>query len=188
MHDPADADMTALAAATPLPDDGEHGNLKLSGVDTFSPAPSQPGSPTLQRHELGQLQHAQWEVTSSANASANLSMSSLYGRDDRSRGARGGGRDEEEEGHFDSEKLRRAGGDGDGDGRDGTGEGGFVSGPGEHEHEHGARGRSGRASAGSSSGDESYAILDRDPGSGTEDAGLVLRRRTRQRATGADAE
>ena len=180
--------MTALAAATPLPDDGEHGNLKLSGVDTFSPAPSQPGSPTLQRHELGQLQHAQWEVTSSANASANLSMSSLYGRDDRSRGARGGGRDEEEEGHFDSEKLRRAGGDGDGDGRDGTGEGGFVSGPGEHEHEHSARGRSGRASAGSSSGDESYAILDRDSGSGTEDAGLVLRRRTRQGATGDDAE
>ncbi|PIL36141.1 hypothetical protein GSI_01801 [Ganoderma sinense ZZ0214-1] len=194
VHDSAeDADMTALAAATPLPDDGEHGNLKLSGVDTFSPAPSQPGSPTLQRHEFAQLQTAHWEPDS-VTSSASLSMSSLYGRDSiRGRGTRGGGRDGEEEGHYGSEKLRRAAGDGDGDGVDGTGEGALVGGPGEHEHEHehGAaspRGLSGHVSAGSSSGDESYAILDRDSGSGTEDAGLVLRKRTRQGGTGADAE
>ncbi|PCH43619.1 hypothetical protein WOLCODRAFT_164590 [Wolfiporia cocos MD-104 SS10] len=36
----------------------EEGNLRLSGVGMFSPAPSQPPSPTLARRELGAHAHA----------------------------------------------------------------------------------------------------------------------------------
>ena len=55
---------TCVAASTPLPpdarddfgggdaDDLSAGTLRLAGVDTFSPAPSQPGSPTLSRREF----------------------------------------------------------------------------------------------------------------------------------------
>ena len=182
---------TALAAATPLPDNGDHGNLKLSGVDTFSPAPSQPGSPTLQRHEFAQLQHAHWDmVTSSVPVHVNDSASSLYVCDRGTRGSVGDGAAQEAgEGHYGSEKLRRAGGGGDGDVGDGdrnSGLGVALRAPGEH----GARSPSEYASesAGSSSGDESYTILDRDSGSGMDDAGLVLRRRTRQGVTRAVAE
>ncbi|KAI0775668.1 hypothetical protein BD413DRAFT_652145 [Trametes elegans] len=46
------------ASYFPTPDPAEEeGNLRLAGVGTFSPAPSQPGSPTLQRREFVQHQH-----------------------------------------------------------------------------------------------------------------------------------
>ncbi|KAI9060240.1 hypothetical protein FKP32DRAFT_1613772 [Trametes sanguinea] len=109
----------------------EEGNLELSGVGTFSPAPSQPGSPTLQRREL--FQHAHYGVGSESG----------------------------DEGH----------------GREGE----------EAQAESGAatpRDASGHGRSGSSSGDSSFAMLDRD--SGSEDAGLVLRKRTRRPGTGAD--
>ncbi|KAI0675243.1 hypothetical protein C8Q78DRAFT_1075547 [Trametes maxima] len=109
----------------------EEGNLQLSGVGTFSPAPSQPGSPTLQRRDS--LQHAH------------------YGEHARSE-------------------------DGDeGEGDDGVGSGAATP-----------RDASGHGSGGSSSGDSSFAMVDQD--SGSEDAGVVLRRRTRRPGTGPGEE
>ncbi|KAH9931054.1 uncharacterized protein BXZ73DRAFT_90145 [Epithele typhae] len=54
---PPPAEETTRAAATPLPpvsDDEDllGGNLRLAGVDTFSPAPSLPASPVLSRREF----------------------------------------------------------------------------------------------------------------------------------------
>ncbi|KAI0358383.1 hypothetical protein OH77DRAFT_1397024 [Trametes cingulata] len=112
----------------------EEGNLQLSGVGTFSPAPSQPGSPTLQRRDL--IQHAHYG-----------SYSDLLGTADSG---------EEHEG----------GGSGATTPRDASG--------------HGSAGSS------SSSGDSSFAMLDRD--SGSEDAGVLLRRRTRRPGTGPEGE
>lgn len=113
----------------------EEGNLQLSGVGTFSPAPSQPGSPTLQRREF--IQHApHFGDHLSADAS----------------GTRLGADEGEYEDHDDGGSA----GSGAATPRDMSG--------------------LGSSSAGSSSGDSSFAILDRD--SGSEDAGVVLRRRT----------
>ncbi|KAI0823747.1 hypothetical protein BC628DRAFT_1383158 [Trametes gibbosa] len=114
----------------------EEGNLQLAGVGTFSPAPSQPGSPTLQRREF--LQHA-------AHFGEHLTADSgTYEDHDHD------------------------------DGEDGASAGSGAATP---------RDVSGlrTSSAGSSSGDSSFAILDRD--SGSEDAGVVLRRRTRRSGT-----
>ena len=175
----------SLAAATPLPAEPSaedvDGNLKLSGVDTFSPAPSQPGSPTLQRREFMQHQHAHYGLgpaspSPSLSLSMSLSMTSSFGSGSSlfADGGRAGG-----------EARLRKGGDGDeGDGegggdRDGEGRSGATT----------PRDPSGHGSAGSSSGESSassYAILDRD--SGSEDAGVVLRRRTRKAGTGSGAE
>ncbi|KAI0745832.1 hypothetical protein C8Q76DRAFT_705203 [Earliella scabrosa] len=173
----------SLAAATPLPAEPSaedvDGNLKLSGVDTFSPAPSQPGSPTLQRREFMQHQHAHYGLgpaSPSPSLSMSLSMTSSFGSGSSlfADGGRAGG-----------EARLRKGGDGDeGDGegggdRDGEGRSGATT----------PRDPSGHGSAGSSSSESSassYAILDRD--SGSEDAGVVLRRRTRKAGTGSGAE
>ncbi|KAI8993070.1 hypothetical protein BD414DRAFT_483210 [Trametes punicea] len=115
----------------------EEGNLQLSGVGTFSPAPSQPGSPTLQRREF--LQHAHYGLHAEAWAGSEED-----GRED--------GREEE-----------------------GAGSGAATP-----------RDASGHGSAGSSSGESSFAMLDRD--SGSEDAGVQLRRRTRRPGTEPEAE
>ncbi|TBU33854.1 hypothetical protein BD309DRAFT_951429 [Dichomitus squalens] len=158
---------TARAAATPLPEgDDDTLNLKLSGVDTFSPAPSQPGSPTLQRREFMQHQYAHYGSGTSLydrGGLAGLPHPSFASHDAR------GGRPEKPraDGARDGDRNTRAG--------DGT------TSP---------RGPSGHspASSNGSSGEESYAILDRDAGSGTEDAGtVVLRRRTRQTGTAPGA-
>ncbi|KAI0374089.1 hypothetical protein BV20DRAFT_962059 [Pilatotrama ljubarskyi] len=110
----------------------DEGNLQLSGVGTFSPAPSQPGSPTLQRREF--IQHAHYGLDPGLLDTA------------------------------DSGEEREGGGSGAATPRDASGHG----------------------SAGSSSGDSSFAMLDRD--SGSEDAGVLLRRRTRRPGTGAEGE
>ncbi|KAH9892535.1 hypothetical protein C8Q73DRAFT_698458 [Cubamyces lactineus] len=109
----------------------EEGNLQLSGVGTFSPAPSQPGSPTLQRREF--MQHAHYGYETHAEEDAG------------------------------------SGEEGDGEGL-GLGSGAATP-----------RDTSGHGSAGSSSGESSFAMLDRD--SGSEDAGVLLRRRTRRPGT-----
>ncbi|KAI0328636.1 hypothetical protein GY45DRAFT_1210056, partial [Cubamyces sp. BRFM 1775] len=111
----------------------EEGNLQLSGVGTFSPAPSQPGSPTLQRREF--MQHAHYDYETHAEEDAGS----------------------EEEGAGAGEGL-------------GLGSGAATP-----------RDMSGHGSAGSSSGESSFAMLDRD--SGSEDAGVLLRRRTRRPGT-----
>ncbi|KAJ8469446.1 hypothetical protein ONZ51_g8991 [Trametes cubensis] len=107
----------------------EEGNLQLSGVGTFSPAPSQPGSPTLQRREI--MQHAHYDSETHA------------------------------------EEYAGSGEEGEGEG---LGSGAATP-----------RDTSGHGSAGSSSGESSFAMLDRD--SGSEDAGVLLRRRTRRPGT-----
>ena len=179
----------SLAAATPLPAEPSaedvDGNLKLSGVDTFSPAPSQPGSPTMQRREFMQHQYAHYGSDTSmydrggrdglpgANPNPNPNVNTSASSSPPSNDARGG-----------RPGKPRAGGDRDGD-RNARAVDGTAS----------PRGPSGHRAAGShshsnsgSSGEESYAIVDRDAGSGTEDAGTVmLRRRTRQTGTGSGA-
>ncbi|KAH9949604.1 hypothetical protein B0H21DRAFT_102710 [Amylocystis lapponica] len=59
IHDASAPDPDTLPLTTPPPiyfrnPTEEEGNLRLSGVGTFSPAPSQPPSPTLSRRELSQ--------------------------------------------------------------------------------------------------------------------------------------
>ncbi|CDO75348.1 hypothetical protein BN946_scf184966.g16 [Trametes cinnabarina] len=115
----------------------EEGNLQLSGVGTFSPAPSQPGSPTVQRREL--IQHAHYDAHGA------------YGTGFGEEGGGGGG--QEEAAASGAATPKAAAGHG--------------------------------WSAGSSSGESSFAMLDRD--SGSEDAGLVLRKRTRRPGTGTNA-
>ena len=179
-----DAD-TALAASTPLPPDspddsdpdGLPGNLKLAGVGTFSPAPSQPASPTLQRREL---------LAGGAHAHAHLSPLSplddaatgLYTSPGR-RGARARAHDGRTGGAAAGEAPAERGAEAtDGEGRERQGQG----------QGQGAR-RAARGSAASTSGssESSFALVDRDSGSGSEDAGVVLRRRTRPPGTGAGA-
>lgn len=130
----------------------EEGNLRLAGVGTFSPAPSQPGSPTLQRREF--LQHSHYYDGDAPHRPASASASADSGEDEN-----------EDEG-------------------EGEGEGHAIAGSGA------ATPRDvsglGMSSAGSSSGDSSFAMLDRD--SGSEDAGVVLRRRSRRPGTGPEAE
>ncbi|OJT15769.1 hypothetical protein TRAPUB_4317 [Trametes pubescens] len=131
----------------------EEGNLQLAGVGTFSPAPSQPGSPTLQRREF--LQHSHYyDGAPLRPASASASTSADSGEDEDAGEGEGEGA-----GHAKA-------GSGAATPRD-------VSGL-------------GLSSAGSSSGDSSFAMLDRD--SGSEDAGVVLRRRSRRPGTGPEAE
>ena len=155
----------SLAAGTPLPPEPSEadvdGNLKLSGVGTFSPAPSQPGSPTLQRREFMQHSYAHYGSSNpraqlhpsnpDSDASSLLSFSLS--------GNASGPRAEAEKKDGQEDGDASAGGSGATTPRD----------------------------PGSSSGESSYAILDRDSGSGSEDAGVVLRRRTRPPGTGAGA-
>ncbi|RPD74236.1 hypothetical protein L226DRAFT_535703 [Lentinus tigrinus ALCF2SS1-7] len=155
----------SLVAATPLrplpPELSEEdvdGNLKLSGVDTFSPAPSQPGSPTLQRREFMQHSYAHYGLGASLQMSPSnpdSDVSSILSFS-LSRNADGG--------RAEAEKK-----DGYEDGDASAGGGGATT----------------PRDPGSSSGESSYAMLDRD--SGSEDAGVVLRRRTRPPGTGAGA-
>ncbi|EIW63371.1 uncharacterized protein TRAVEDRAFT_69397 [Trametes versicolor FP-101664 SS1] len=128
----------------------EEGNLRLAGVGTFSPAPSQPGSPTLQRREF--LQHSHYYDGDAPHRPASASTSADSGEDEN-----------EDEGEGEGYAIA---GSGAATPRD-------VSGL-------------GMSSAGSSSGDSSFAMLDRD--SGSEDAGVVLRRRSRRPGTGPEAE
>lgn len=187
-----DSDVS-LAAATPLPPEHEHehedvhGNLKLSGVDTFSPAPSQPGSPTLQRREFMQHQYAHYGFDSmgrapdtdlSSSGSLSLSLSASAGSSSSSSVELADGHMDMHGGRADREARLRNSGESDGD------DANVIDGEGKGDGSSGAttpRDPSGHGSAGSSSGEStsSYAILDRD--SGSEDAGVVLRRRaTRQ--------
>ncbi|KAI0703359.1 hypothetical protein C8T65DRAFT_526526, partial [Cerioporus squamosus] len=78
VHKSSDSsDNVSLAASTPLPpepaEEDVDGNFKLSGVGTFSPAPSQPGSPTLQRREFMQHSYAHYGSHSSrpSNSTSN---------------------------------------------------------------------------------------------------------------------
>ncbi|RDX55057.1 hypothetical protein OH76DRAFT_1397401 [Lentinus brumalis] len=149
----------SLAASTPLPrepsEEDVDGNFKLSGVDTFSPAPSQPGSPTLQRREFLQHSYAHYgshNRHSNSNNSNNSNSDSASSLLSFSLAGNGPCADAEEK-------------DGDGDASPGS------------------SGTTTPRDPGSSSGESSYAMVDRD--SGSEDAGVMLRRRTRPPGTGA---
>jgi hypothetical protein len=137
----------------------DDGAARLAGVGVFSPVASMPGSPVTSRRNILEKDSSEDAESGSGSEESGSSAAAVRGRTsvllrDAGRGPRG-------QAEAEAEEEGQGGQDGHGDGRG---------------REHSASdGGSGTNDGGSTSGESSFAMLDREES--FEDAGVHIRRR-----------